>query len=584
MDTSLSYSPSPRKPPPAPSSAAKRQLATASQQQQTLMMMNIEEGDHEDEASSNTPKPTILFESQTTKDNVDGSKRVSFSAAAEQKENAPNIGMSATMKSFRDAELDRLRATNKSPMRRNLAKMTEVAIGNATSSVNKTLAVAAAKQQQQQSHNKSTIKKSNNSKKKNPTSSTTVSVNNSLNAIRKAKTEIVQVKSKAVKSVRFQWEQENTQAKTLQQKVEENRRQIRAIQRQLSSAHFKEKAQTEEAKKLERFAKLEEEYMFNSEVFRDHQQQLKQERDESRRMSIDARSKIRRNKREGEERLKMIKLEEEQAIFDVRSDLHKARMEAAKANAESRRKSFQFRAGDARRIRGIRAVWREKELREMHKSYELDRAAAKDVDNYKKQVAKEEREDIFSRNLEARELRKLEENQANAAMIAEHKSYELKWAGERDAEAYRKRMQAERRKSLAGRNKESVRHAKVIEELQSLAREKEAESFMLKWAGEEDVKAYLAKVAEGRRQSLQFRGMEARKVRQLEQEEHAKAVHEALIEDALQSDCKYQKNLGCIINVYVFFRVTTSKLQYLTSFLSRYVFQLIQAKKMSKST
>jgi hypothetical protein len=215
-------------------------------------------------------------------------------------------------------------------------------------------------------------------------------------------------------------------------------------------------------------------------------------------------------------------------------------MEAAKANAESRRKSFQFRAGDARRIRGMRAVWREKELREMHNSYELDRAAARDVDKYKKQVAKEEREVTMSRNLEARELRKLEENQANAAMIAEHKSYELKWAGERDVEAYRKHMQEERRKSLAGRNKESVRHAKVIEELQSLAREKEAESFMLKWAGEEDVKVYLAKVAEERRKSLQFRAIEARKVRQLEQEEHAKAVHEALIDSALQSDCKYQ--------------------------------------------
>ena len=123
-------------------------------------------------------------------------------------------------------------------------------------------------------------------------------------------------------------------------------------------------------------------------------------------------------------------------------------------------------------------------------------------------------------------------------MIAEHASYELKWAGERDAEAYRKRMQEERRKSLAGRNKESVRHAKVMEELRCIAREKEAESYMLKFAGERDAKAYLAKLAEERRQSLQLRGREARKVRQYEEEEHAKAVQEAIANGLLQSECK----------------------------------------------
>ena len=123
-------------------------------------------------------------------------------------------------------------------------------------------------------------------------------------------------------------------------------------------------------------------------------------------------------------------------------------------------------------------------------------------------------------------------------MIAEHASYELKWAGERDAEAYQKRMQEERRKSLAGRNKESVRHAKVMEELRCIAREKEAESYMLKFAGERDAKAYLAKLAEERRQSLQLRGREARKVRQYEEEEHAKAVQEAIANGLLQSECK----------------------------------------------
>ena len=82
-------------------------------------------------------------------------------------------------------------------------------------------------------------------------------------------------------------------------------------------------------------------------------------------------------------------------------------------------------------------------------------------------------------------------------------------AGEKDAEKYRKEMLEERRKSLAGRNKESARHAKVMQELRALSIEQETESFMLKFAAQDDAKAYLAKLAEERRQSLELRGKEA---------------------------------------------------------------------------
>jgi hypothetical protein len=61
---------------------------------------------------------------------------------------------------------------------------------------------------------------------------------------------------------------------------------------------------------------------------------------------------------------------------------------------------------------------------------------------------------------------------------------------------------------------------------------------MLKFNGENDAKAYLAKCAEERRKSLQLRGKEARKIRQYEEEEHSKAIETALIDGALQSDCK----------------------------------------------
>ena len=91
---------------------------------------------------------------------------------------------------------------------------------------------------------------------------------------------------------------------------------------------------------------------------------------------------------------------------------------------------------------------------------------------------------------------------------------------------------------MANRNKESARHAQVMEELRTIAKEEEAQSFMLKFNGENDAKAYVAKLAEERRKSLELRGVEARRRRQFEDEEHSKAVEAAFIEGALQSDCK----------------------------------------------
>lgn len=91
---------------------------------------------------------------------------------------------------------------------------------------------------------------------------------------------------------------------------------------------------------------------------------------------------------------------------------------------------------------------------------------------------------------------------------------------------------------MAGRNKESARHAKVMDELRSIAKEKEAESYMLKFNAENDAKAYIAKLAEERRKSLEFRGEEARRRRQYEDEERSQAIENALVEGALLSDCQ----------------------------------------------
>jgi len=518
MDTSLSYTPS-----PGTSTMARKNKLTETQKvienSETNTNTNItsilEEG--ESLVSQTNPTPTVLF--QTDKENV-SEKRVSF--VQDQNNNIENTSTystrSTSVSSFKNAELNRLRASRKkSPMRRDLVKKTEEAIDDATISLTSSM-----------------IKKKGRKYKFVEADS----VFQSLNAGRTARLKIIRQKSKEAKSVNSKWGQENTEAKTLQVQAKEHRKQTRAIQRKLTSAYFKDKARHDESLKLERYSNLEKEYIFNSEVFKDHQQTLKDKRDQNRKISIDARAKIRRNKHEGEETLRMIKLQEEQAMFEVRADLHRSRMECKKASAEKRRMSFQFRAGDASRIRDIRSVWKENEFHKRHLGYEMEREAAKDARSYKEKIRKEEGDDYKQRNRYAFECRKREKEKAYETMIAEHESYELKWAGERDAEAYKQQINEERRKSLAGRNRESARHAKTMEEIRALAKEKEAESFMLKFEGERDAKAYLVKLAEQRRQSLQLRAKDARKIRQYEEEEYSKAIENALIEGALQSDCQ----------------------------------------------
>lgn len=61
---------------------------------------------------------------------------------------------------------------------------------------------------------------------------------------------------------------------------------------------------------------------------------------------------------------------------------------------------------------------------------------------------------------------------------------------------------------------------------------------MLKFAAENDVKAYLKKLADERRESLKMRGQEAKRQRQYENEQHREAVESALKEGILQSECK----------------------------------------------
>ena len=496
--------------------------------------------DTDDSIRSSDPTPMVLFtadqNSETTeqdgsrslveKENVPESK--SYDKSNDQISQvvsfAPEKGR--PVKSIRQQEMNRLRAAAaQSPLKRDFVKKTQNAINVASATINRSL-------------------------------------------LKPSKSKMKNNRPADAKKVRFQWKEECEEAKSFNEAAEDSRRQFLNLKRDLSSQHFKMKAREDQERKKKHIQQIDKESQFNSEVFRDHQEKLKAERENNRRLSVEARAKLRENNKEGEERLKMIRIEEEAAIFEARYDTSIAHRETQKQNAAQRRKSFVFRGGDARRIRELRATWKSTQLEQEHANFELDQQAARDAEDYKKRMEQARRESLASRNSNARRVRQEEEKERLCTMAVEHDSYELKRAGERDAETYRKKMEDERRKSLAGRNKESARHAEVMKEIRALAHEKQTESFVLKWAGENDAKEYIAKMAEDRRKSLQFRGEEKRRHAMHDADLKAKQLNEAAAEGALQSACEYNRHaIIFVLSIFYFFTQKTFKLLFNLRFM-----------------
>jgi len=392
---------------------------------------------------------------------------------------------SASMPSRKLGELQRLRKHAKSPLRRDLVKKTQQAINDATSSVNQ-----------------------------------------SLNAVRRAKAEKNQERAMETAKLRDQWRDEKEDAQQFYAQAEKSRQELLSLQRQLSSKFAKAKAKREIDNRNVQLAEIEQETNFKSEVYRTHQQTLKEEADRKRRQSIAARRKLRQNIREGEGKLRMMRIEEDQALMEERHLSSVALRETQKANADKRRKSFAFRNGDARRIRELHAQMEMERQEREHQSFELKWAGEKDAEAYKKSLAEQRRESYAFRNQEAHSQRVGESIRRATDQNAEHNSYELKWAGERDADAYKKQLADERRKSYKFRNDEGHRQR----EEESMRRQQEMtsehESYELKWGGEKDAEAYQRKLAEERRGSYAFRNQEGRNQRLAEEQRRQEARFE----------------------------------------------------------
>ena len=368
-----------------------------------------------------------------------------------------------------------------------------------------------------------------------------------------------QSKKKHIIDASPNYERELKDAKKFNEALQKRRFEALQRHRILSSQSSRQKATFNQMKRDARLQKIDEESQFKSAVYRDHQKTLKEKEDQRKRQSIAARERLRLNAKEGKERMRMEQIEEEQAVHDERYAMSQAIQKAKKEYADQRRKSYQFRSGDAQRIRAIHSKMEAERMANEHQSYELKRQGDKDVDTFRKEMNDVRRESMAGRgeharqarkrqdaleheqlqknhhsaelereaskdvaeakrqeeikrrestekhNIQARQNRRRKEEMVSRAITEDHESYKLKREGEKDAEEYHKDLLRERRESLAFRGQEAVLQRKQISKLHALAMEEEHKSYELKREGGKDVEKYERDQAEARRQSMENR-------------------------------------------------------------------------------
>jgi len=357
------------------------------------------------------------------------------------------------------------------------------------------------------------------------------SVNQALNAAKRAREKAILEKAQAVAMIRGQLKEEKDEALEFQLECEKMRREQLHIQTHLSSQFSRARAQRQQKLQQAKREAIVKESTFKSEVAREQQQKLKEQEEQRRRQSMVVRAKIRENNRQGKEKLQLMKIEEEQAILEERLYTSKARQEYQRNQAEKARKSFLFRAGDAKRIRELHSAMESQQKQEECKRIQLKHEAERDVDSYKAKLAEERRQSLVFRNAQAATQRKNQQEQLSHQQQAEHESYELKRAAELDVVNHKRQINEERRKSLAFRNQQGSHQRQLLEEQHAQQQASEQESLRLKFEAEKDAEAYRRNEALLRRKSLAQRNLAAREIRtKLSQQEteRQQKEHESL--------------------------------------------------------
>ena len=350
------------------------------------------------------------------------------------------------------------------------------------------------------------------------------SVNQSLNAAKLARERAIQQKAKAAAMIRDEWKEEKEEALDFYEESEKMRREQLNLQQQLSSQFSKAKARRNQERRQVKREEIDNEAIFKSTVAREQQQKLKEMEDERRRQSTAARAKIRANNRQGEEQIRLMTIEEEKAIFETRHKFSVAQQQYKQDRLDSARKNFQFRRGDAMRIRDLHNQMEGQRKQENHDSVELMLAGARDTDEYRRKLAEQRRQSIAFRNAQAREQRQRETEEQSSQKEAEHKSFELKHASESDVVEYKKQLAEQRRASLAFRNKEGRLHREIIAKQKEGELTSEQQSYNLKFEAEKDSEAYAREQERLRRKSLEQRNKAAREFRGKESQQESERL------------------------------------------------------------
>jgi len=409
---------------------------------------------------------------------------------------------------------------------------------------------------------------------------TKLSINMSMNAVKESKKLTMTLKKEEAARLRKSRQRTKKEIEAFNAEAEKMRFEVLLMRSQINSDFSKARRDREKKMRHEQIDGLIQESLFKSEVSREHNRILREEQLSRRRESIMKRERVRKNHKEGEDKMKLEKLVEDTIYFDERQATSEALKLSKECDMAQRRKSCSFRNKHAKSIREIEKMLEQKELlakyesysmkwsgekdaeayrlkmneerrrslqirnneaskqkavsrkirdhdiKKAHESFELKWAAEEDAEEYKRKIDEEKRLSFEFRNSEVSKQMVIERKRQEEEFLKNHDSYELKWAGEKDVEEYKKKIAEERRQSLKYRNAEAVQHKNLEQQMQAIKMRERHESFELKWAGEKDVEEQEKKMAEERRQSLEFRRSEALNQKTIEQKTYLKEMEE----------------------------------------------------------
>ncbi|GMI18529.1 hypothetical protein TrLO_g14883 [Triparma laevis f. longispina] len=356
------------------------------------------------------------------------------------------------------------------------------------------------------------------------------SINLALNNVRAAKKQAQERRRIATQRLKEEREQEKAENIAFNREKERVRLEILKERGNVGMDMAKFKAKQRADQKQKKFKAAVDEGEFKRERDREGKKLLKEDVDRRRRFSVMKRRDVRQNNVEGEERLRQIRAAEDQALIEERREGVMATAAYKKKLAEDRRKSMAGRNQAWSEQKNLLEEQRHEQLEEDHESYELSAAGMRDADAYKRKLAEDRRKSFQGRNDATSRAAKWAEEARQHQLQEEHESYELAWAGQDDAAAYKKFLAKQEAADFAKRNEDGFDAKARLEQQRHEQLAADHESYELTAAGMRDADAYKKFLAKQESQDYAKRGEDAFDAKtHLEQQRHEQlaADHES---------------------------------------------------------